>query len=148
MNLSPLVNLREVGDYFLGLCTSMKSIDLTPLQAVEVLPSGFLYGCSIEKVDLSPLVNLRKVGANFLSACTGIKNIDLSPLSALDVLPDGFLSGCSCLVAVDLSPLVNLGEVGGGGACLQHCPSLKAIRLASHQSANLLPSNVREFITT
>ena len=60
VDLSLLVNLREVGSYFLNGCASMKSIDLTPLRALEVLPRGFLSGCfSLEEVDL-PLVNLRE----------------------------------------------------------------------------------------
>ena len=46
--------------------TDMKSIDLTPLKAVEVLPKGFLSDCrSLEGVDLTPLTNLREVGRWF-----------------------------------------------------------------------------------
>ena len=66
VDLSPLANLGEVNAHFLGFpstsnlyCTGIKSIDLTPLRAVEVLPKGFLSGCSsLEEVDLSPLVRL------------------------------------------------------------------------------------------
>ena len=55
VDLTPLINLREVGSYFLNECTGMKSIDLTPLRAVEVLPDWFLSGCSsLEGVDLTP----------------------------------------------------------------------------------------------
>ena len=91
----------------------MKSIDLTPLRVVEVLPDGFLDGCSsLEEVDLSPLVNLREVGCYFMSGCTSLKSIDLTPLRVVEVLPDGFLDGCSSLEVVDLRPLVNLKDVG------------------------------------
>ena len=129
LDLSPLVNLREVGHYFLRGCISMKSIDLTPLRAVEVLAKGFLRGCSLlEEVDLSPLVNVRVVGSYFLSGCTGLKYIDLSSLRAIEALPWG-------LRLPDESEM-----------CLQDCPNLKAIRLAPRQPASLLPSNLRELI--
>ena len=89
----------------------MKTIDLTPLRAVEVLPNYFFCECSsLEKLDLSPLANLREVGKHFMSGRVGMKSIDLAPLRAVEVLSECFLYGCSGLEEVDLSPLVNLTE--------------------------------------
>ena len=145
VDLSPLVNLREVGSQFLGGCTQMKSIDLSPLHAVRVLPEGFLCGCSgLEEVDLSPLVNLREVGSQFLGMCSSMKSIDLAALRVVEVLPEGFLTGCSALERVDLSLLDRL--IGVGQNCLEHCTNLKVIRLASHQPASMLPSNIRYLV--
>ena len=127
--------------------TPIKFIDLTPLRAVEVLPNSFLSNCSsFEEADLSPLVNLREVGDHFLRGCSSIKSIDLTPLRDVEVLPFRFLFGCSSLEEVDLSPLVNVkvGECVKGR--LEGCTSLKAIRLAPHQPACVVPEALRGLI--
>ena len=146
VDLSPLIDIKKVGDNFLSGCSSIRSIDLTPLRAVEELAGGFLNGCSsLEEVDLSPLVNLKQLWNYFLSGCSNIKSIDLTPLRAVAVLPYGFLNGCSSLEEVDLSPLVNLtGECVEGR--LQGCASLKAIRLAPHQPACVVPESLRGLV--
>ena len=130
-------NLREVGRYFLRSCINIKSIDLTPLRAVEVLPEYFLSGCSgLEEVDLSPLINLREVGRFFLVSCTGMKSIDLTPLRAVQVLPDGFLNYCSGLEAVDLSPPNPFSRCG---SCMLHEPQSYQIGTPSaHQPVTKL----------
>ena len=88
VDLTPLVNLREVGRYFLSSCTNIKSIDLTPLRAVEVLPDGFLNYCNgLEAVDLSPLTHLADVGRACLENCTSLKVIRLAPHQPTSLLP-------------------------------------------------------------
>ena len=138
VDLSSLVNLRAVGKDFLSRCSSLKSIDLTPLWAVEVLPDGFLDGCtSLEEIDLSPLVNLREVGTFFLCRCSGMKSIDLTPLRAIEVLPDGFLVECRGLVEVDLWPLANVREVGTFFLC--ECSGMTSIDLTPLSAVGVLP---------
>ena len=62
VDLSPLVNVKEVDRHFLYSCTGLTTIDLAPLTAIKVIPEGFLHGCvGLKVVDLSPLVNVNKV---------------------------------------------------------------------------------------
>ena len=66
----------------------MKSIDLTVLGAVKVLPEGFLSGCSsLEEVDLSHLVRLADVRDECLQNCTSLKAIRLAPHHPTSLLP-------------------------------------------------------------
>ena len=91
VDLSPLVNLREVGVNFLRGCSSMKSIDLTPLRAIKVLPDGFLFGCrSLVEVDLSPLVYVVKVfGKGCCEGCTGLNEIVVGPHQSAKIVTKG-----------------------------------------------------------
>ena len=145
LDLSPLVNLREVGDYFLGGCSGLSSINLEPLRAIEVISSAFLFGCSgLQEVDLSPLVNVREVGFFFLMQCSGLTAVDLRPLRAIKIIPTSFLYGCSGLKELDLSPLTNVIHVSD--LILQGCTSLTTIHIAPHHSANMLPTNLHALL--
>ena len=93
IDLSPLANLRAVGEYFMSGCTSMKSIDLAPLRAVEVLPYGFLYDCiSLRDIDLSPLMRVRGGSEVSLQNCTCLKAIKLAPRQSSSLVPKNIRS--------------------------------------------------------
>ena len=68
--------------------TPITSIDLAPLRALEVLPEGFLNGCSgLEEVDLSPLTRLTGVSELCLRNCTSLKTFRLAPHQPASLLP-------------------------------------------------------------
>jgi len=96
-------NVREVGDYFLDGCSSLKKADLRGLHSLQEVGNGFLSACSsLEEVDLRGLRSVQKVGNGFLRGCSSLEEVDLSDLNNLQEVGDGFLHGCSSLTRVIL----------------------------------------------
>ena len=155
INLSPLSNVKKIGNQFLYNCKNLTKIDLSPLSKIEEIGYYFLSSCShLTTIDLSPLSNVKKIGYHFLSSCSNLTTIDLSPLKDLEEIGNhflsfcsnlttinlislnkikkishDFLSSCSNLTTIDLSPLGDLEEIGN--SFLLNCSNLKNINLSS-----------------
>ena len=108
-----LERLIEISTSVLVRCSNLGQLDLASLRAIEAIPEGFLGWCTaLKEIDLTPLVNVKEVGPSFLTCCTNIKRINLAPLHAIDAIPNDFLTSCVGLKGLDLSPFVNLKKVG------------------------------------
>ena len=130
--------LVEVSEWFLRGCSNLTWINLSPLSAIVVIPSGFLSDCHrLKDVNLALLPNLKEVRDRFLLKCRGLMSISLAPLRAIRRIPSGFLDGCCGLTEVDLSPLVNVQEAHG--FFLNGCSGLTSINLAPLWAIDDLP---------
>ena len=59
IDLSPLSNLKSIGDFFLFNCSALTSIDLRPLSNIKSIENSFLLSChGLTSIDLSHLSNL------------------------------------------------------------------------------------------
>ena len=72
----------------------------------------FLQNCtSLTTIDLSPLQNVTSIGYDFLANCTSLTTIDLLPLQKITFVGDYFLANCRSLTSIDLS-LQNITSIG------------------------------------
>ena len=142
VDLSPLLNVREVEGAFLMGCSGLTSIDLSPLRVLDKVPNSFLSNCcGLKEVDFSPLVHVKEVEFGFMRNCTSLTHVDVAPFHALQVIPHLFLAGCSGLTAIDLTPLVKVNKVSQ--SAFRSCTNLARIALPPQISAELLPAGVR-----
>ena len=75
-----------IGEYFLRMCTSLSSIDLTPLRNARTIQNGFLCrSTALTSVDLTPLTNVTSINATgWLYDCLSLSGIiDLTPFRSL-----------------------------------------------------------------
>ena len=103
VDLTPLRNVRVLGERFLNGCAGLTSIDLRPLAVVEVIQRGFLQGCrGLKEVDFSPLTNLRDVDKCILEACKSLECIRIAENHSIKMIP------------TDLRDIVVIWEEVGG----------------------------------
>ena len=123
--------------WFLG-GTSLTRLDLSAESIVTRIGHSFLAGCtSLTRVDLSGLSNVTEVGNCFLAGCTSLTNVDLSPLSNVPQVGVSFLASCTSLTTLDLSPLSNVTQIStsiGGKYFAANCTSLTSIYLSGCSS--------------
>eukprot|EP00658_Telonema_sp_P-2_P052675 TRINITY_DN40916_c0_g1_i1.p1 TRINITY_DN40916_c0_g1~~TRINITY_DN40916_c0_g1_i1.p1 ORF type:complete len:138 (-),score=20.88 TRINITY_DN40916_c0_g1_i1:35-448(-) len=115
LDLFPLANtVTTIGTYFASGCTSLRTIDLSPLNKVVNLRTMFLEGCtSLTTIDMSPMVSLPPLGrgqSGLLKRCTGLVNVKLPPTTSF---------GGVASVGESITPL----------SLVQMCTSLKHICL-------------------
>jgi hypothetical protein len=123
VDLRPLRNLEDIGDYFLSRCSGISTLDLTGLDNIKSIGKSFLSVCTdLKKLDLSAFKNLTDVGSSFLYNCTNLAFLDISGFGKVEKLGYSFLSGCRALKSVDLSSLNNLQTIEG--SFLRGCESI------------------------
>ena len=122
---------------FLG-GTSLTRLDLSAESIVTHIEDRFLTHCdSLTSVDISGLSNVTQVGHSFLACCFSLTNVDLSPLSNVTQVGACFLAYCSSLTTLDLSPFSNVTQISsgfGGTEFAAFCPSLTSIYLSGCSS--------------
>eukprot|EP00658_Telonema_sp_P-2_P008281 TRINITY_DN13107_c0_g1_i1.p1 TRINITY_DN13107_c0_g1~~TRINITY_DN13107_c0_g1_i1.p1 ORF type:complete len:103 (-),score=20.22 TRINITY_DN13107_c0_g1_i1:32-340(-) len=83
----------EIQGSFLGGCTALTSLDLTPLSQVKIIENSFLRECrGLTAIDLSPLSQVTDIEESFLEGCTGLVTVDLTPMALLQVVPADLMS--------------------------------------------------------
>eukprot|EP00760_Papus_ankaliazontas_P012404 PhM_4_TR15276/c0_g1_i1/m.29213 len=133
--LPSAINATHIGDDFLCNCSSLTSLDLSPLANVSDIGESFLCGLSgLTSLDLSPLSNVSRIGGFFICDCTALISLDISPLSNVSEFGNFFLSG-TALTSLDISSLSNVSEFGN--FFLSGCKALSSLDISS------LPINLR-----
>jgi len=129
IDLSPLSNVKSIGDYFMEGCTDLTSIDLSELSKVESIGYNFMNDCpKLTSIDLSPLSNVIEIKSSFMNRCTGLTSIDLSGLSKVESIGYNFMNDCPKLEQIDLSPLSNVKSIGDD--FMNKCTGLTSIDLS------------------
>ena len=129
-NMSALVKVSYVGVEFLDGCRNLEAVDLSFMRNVpeEEVQRMFLANCSsLRTVDLSPLSHITYFKAGFLKNCWGLRHIDFSPLQGTIAIGDDFMMNCSNIDFVDCSPMTNLNQLGS--SFLAGCTSLQQLTL-------------------
>ncbi len=136
IDLTPLLNIEEIGDGFLSgfmgdiifpeiNLTSLENDDI-PLKNVHTIGNYFLSeNTGITKVDLSFLQKLTKIGNSFLQYSNSVEMVDFSKLTKLTEIGTNFLYHCRKIEEVDLSssPLISIGN-----SFLNECTSLHTVK--------------------
>ena len=128
LDLSAVSCVTEIGDYFLGECATLTSINLSGLCNVTRIGESFLSGTGLTELDLSPLSRIAHIDAYFLLGCRSLTELDLSPLCNVTDIRRCFLSNCESLTALNMSPLRNVTTVGGW--FLKGCSGLTELDLS------------------
>jgi hypothetical protein len=103
VDLRPLSSVTRInGTYFLGRCFNLASLDLRPLSGVTSLGDGFLVYCSsLRSLDFTPLTNLMDyvppstnhvygIGVQFLTDCSGLERVDMGSITTAKFATPGF----------------------------------------------------------
>ena len=100
IDLSPLDQIEHIGDHFLSGYSELTSINLSPLENVKTIGNYFLSGCKkLDKIDLKPLSNITSFGSSFMNK-SGLYTIDLSPLINITSISNNFLTNCMSLSVI------------------------------------------------
>ena len=105
---------------------------LLQAEVATVIPSCFLEGTSITRLDLSAVSTVTRIEDNFLYECSSLTSLDLSSFNSLEHVGDFFLYEGSSLTVLNLSSLEHLTHVGDG--FLYNCNSLTSVDLSSFNS--------------
>ena len=109
--------------------SSITRLDLSAVSCVTEIDYDFLHGCTtLTSLDLSGLTRLTRVGTRFLSDCSSLTSVDLSPFRNVTHISTRFLYNCSGLTEVDLSPLSNVTHIGT--RFFYNCSGLTAVDLS------------------
>jgi len=148
IDLSPLFNIRVIGDYFLSGEKNIRRLNLSPLSNVTTISTNFLSSCnSLETLDISPLSNVTTISNNFLSHCKSLQILDLSPLSNVTTIGAYFLFGCESLNEIDLLPLSNITTIDTSNF-LGSCIKLKRIlNISVLSGVTFIDSNFLSYCT-
>ena len=127
---------RTSVSYILSNCTSLTSVDLTPLSGLVNVTDAYrmLYDCgNLTSVDLTPLsgwVNVTNASSLF-EYCGNLTSVDLTPLSGWVNVTNtaNFLSNCTSLTSVDLTPLSGWVNVTDAYGMLYDCGNLTSVDL-------------------
>ena len=112
-DLTPLKNIKSIGNGFALNCESLKTINLSGLNNLESIGNDFARHCyNIKTIDLSGLTNLKSIGVGFVNKCISLTTLDLSGLTNLESIGNMFARFCSSLTTIDLSGLTNLKSIG------------------------------------
>ena len=102
----------QLQDYFMYDCSSLTSIDLSPIMAATATPNCSNNSHSSEEIRID---NILEVGDYFMGNCRSLLTIDLSFVQNhhdIKKLGKGFMFGCASLTSIELSPLCNITEIG------------------------------------
>lgn len=128
LDLTPLSQVEEIGELFLCGCSALTELDLMPLRNITKIRKSFLFGCkSLTELDLTAFRYVSAIGDDFLSWCTGLTTLDLTPLRHITQIGDNFLSGCRGLIELDLKALRYVSTIGR--LFLAHCSGLRTLDL-------------------
>jgi hypothetical protein len=84
INLSGLVNLEEIGAYFMFKCAALSSIDLSHVKKLNKIGIKAFYGCAaLQSAKLTCLDTMEEVGEAFRKDCTRVPAADLAKFKAL-----------------------------------------------------------------
>ena len=130
INLEPLSNVKSIGNNFMSYCESLENIDLTCLSKVTSIGNDFLFYCgTLTTIDLKPLSDVTSIGNNFMNYCDSLKNIDLTCLSKVTSIGNDFMRGCRKLESINLSSLTKIISIGN--YFMVGCYKLESINLSS-----------------
>ena len=139
VDLSPLSHVTEVHERFLEGCSGLSTINLSPFSKLRVIRASFLQGCSgLTSLNLGPLSQVTEIHGGFLSGCSGLTELNLNPLSQVKNFRWGFLAGCSGLTTLDLGPLSNVSKIDLG--FLERCTGLTCLDLGPLSQVTMIHS--------
>lgn len=114
--------------FLLSDCTSLTSVDLTPLAGMVNVTNlyGLLLRCTaLTSVDLTPLAGMVKATSlsSLLYGCSALTSVDLTPLAGMVNVVDlsSLLSDCFALTSVDLTPLAGMVKVNNISSMFSGC---------------------------
>eukprot|EP01059_Diplonema_ambulator_P028076 TRINITY_DN46793_c0_g1_i1.p1 TRINITY_DN46793_c0_g1~~TRINITY_DN46793_c0_g1_i1.p1 ORF type:complete len:453 (+),score=60.20 TRINITY_DN46793_c0_g1_i1:61-1419(+) len=124
-------------------CTSLQQISFTGLCCLKKLNHFFLAGCtSLTSVDFSPMTQLVWIGTDALANCTSLKHFRMSGNYALQKIHRRFLADAVALETVDISRCNSL--MGFATMAFANCKSLRRLDLSSCRNISYLgPESVR-----
>ena len=125
IDLSPLVQIKSIGDGFMRNCEKLLNIDLSTLSKLESIGNNFMNNC--ERLTSIKLSNLKSIGYSFMNGNIELESIDLSPLLELKSIEDYFMNNCKKLRILDLSTLSKLESIGN--YFMNGCEMLTSIKL-------------------
>ena len=84
LDMTPFSGLREVGEYFAGCCTELKSVTFHPSVMLTQVPNGFLFECeALEAFDMLLFEGVDDVPVEFLNGCKSLSKVDFGPFLKL-----------------------------------------------------------------
>eukprot|EP01060_Flectonema_neradi_P001945 TRINITY_DN11194_c0_g1_i1.p1 TRINITY_DN11194_c0_g1~~TRINITY_DN11194_c0_g1_i1.p1 ORF type:complete len:631 (+),score=96.27 TRINITY_DN11194_c0_g1_i1:51-1943(+) len=114
VDLSAFKKVTCTNERFLSRCESLKTIlNMDGLGNVDSVGYNFLFGCSsLQSIDLSPLTNVSAISGFFLAECKSLESIDFSAFEKVTSIDDSFLSGCESLKTIsNMKGLKNVEKV-------------------------------------
>ena len=94
--------------------STLRSIQISDLDAIETLPVGFLAECTnLWSVKLSKLPKLRTIERYAFRDCSEMRLIELTDLPQLESIGPGFADGCAALECLMLKQLNTLRTFDG-----------------------------------
>jgi len=134
IDLSPLEEIEEIGNYFLSSYSELTTINLSHLKNVCKIGDSFLNNCNnAHIVGLSSLTKLEKIGNNFILRNNVIKDVDLSK-SPIVSIGEFFLNECTNLETVKLNKtIISIDE-----NFLNDCRNLKHIDLRCLENVEVI----------
>ena len=138
IDLSYLSQIKSIGDGFMDSCENLISIDLTNLSELETIGNYFMHNCiRLSSIYLpNQLSKIKSVGNSFMYDCKSLKSIDLSSLSKLELIDCLFMNNCTKLESIDLSPLTQIKYIYNN--FMNNCKRLQSITLSSLSKLELI----------
>ncbi len=113
IDLTPLNSVEIIRNNFLSKFVNIKTIDLTPLANVKTIGHLFLSNCpKLITVNLEKLLNIEEIGENFLSYCPNLTTVSFSSFNKVKTLNFRFFANCIKIEHVDLTPMKELEDIG------------------------------------
>jgi hypothetical protein len=126
VNLEGLGNLKEVKNFWLSNCNALTTVNFTGLNQLREVGHEWLRRCNtLETVNFTGLNNLEKVGNRWLSDCTTLHTVNFRGLIQLREVGNSWLFNCRALNTVDFTGLSNLEKVGN--YWLYDCTTLQTV---------------------
>lgn len=94
---------------FIGL----EYVDLAPFTNVTSINLNFCVGTILKDIDLSPLEKLSAIGSGFLSNNIYLKKLDISALTAISTIGNNFCSGCTKIIDINIGKVNYANKVIG-----------------------------------
>ena len=120
VDLSKLINLKKIGNYFLYNCKSLKILKLP--QSIETIPGKFLLNCiALKRLELPQ--SIKYIQSNFLNECISLETLKLP--QSIEKIEDYFLCDCKALKTLELPQSIKkIGDY-----FLNNCTELKTLEL-------------------
>lgn len=112
VDLSPISNVSNVGEYFLYKAKNLKEINLSSFMNITVIPKCFIFkNESLISIDLSFFSEVTTIGSGFLADAKKLHTIDGIDFSKVEHIGSNFMVRTRGLNHLDLSSFYNVKHI-------------------------------------